>query len=148
MLGVMSVTAAHFSLSLERSFAAYCAAVTAATVVFFLFFGLPLGPVAQMLFLFGLVWLVAFLVAATPFCVAIVLARRFSILNWWYFLSGGFATAALVCLFHAWVALDGPPLGPVPDPIPTLMQSYIRFAPSYWGGRRRSRSCLLAFLAS
>ena len=128
----MTPAAAQPLFSLARSFAAYCAAVTVASVVFVLLFGLPKGPLQPMLFLLGLVWLATFLVAAIPFAVAIALARRFSFMSWSYFLGGGFAVAALACFLHVWVALDGPPLGPVPDTIPTLMQSYVRFAPPYW----------------
>lgn len=130
----MTPPAAQHPFSLARSFAAYCAAVTVAAGVFVLFLGLPVGPLESILFLLGLAWLAAFLVAAIPFSLAIALARRFSILTWWYFVGGGFATAAVVCLLHAWVALDGPPLGPVPDQLPTLMQSYVHFAPPYWAG--------------
>jgi hypothetical protein len=77
-------------------------------------------------------WLFAFVGSLFPFCVAIVVARRFSILQWWYFAGGGFLTSSLLCIFHADSAREGPSLGPVPDPIPSLMQSYIHFAPYFW----------------
>lgn len=118
--------------SLGRAFAAYCLAVTAASLTFTVTFGLQLGSAGQMLVLLGIEWLVAFVTAFIPFLIAVVVARRLSILRWWYFAGGGFLTAALLCIPHAWEAREGPPLGPVPDPIPSLAQSYIHFAPSFW----------------
>lgn len=128
----MTNSATQHPFSFGRAFAAYCLAVTAATFSFTLAFGVPWGPAGQMLVLFGVEWVVAFITSVVPFAIAIVVARRFSIMRWWYFAGGGLLTAALLCLPHAWEAREGPPLGPVPDPIPSLAESYIRFAPSFW----------------
>lgn len=127
-----SATDTEPPFSLGRACAAYCLAVTAATFTFTLVFGIPWGSAAQMLVLFGVEWVVAFVTSVVPFVIAIVAARRYSILRWWYFTGGGFLTAALLCIPHAWEAREGPTLGPVPDSIPSLAQAYIRFAPSFW----------------
>ena len=128
----MTAFATEPPFSLGRAFAAYCLAVTAATITFMLALGNPWGSAGQILVLFGIEWVVAFVTSVVPFVISIVVARRFSILRWWYFTGGGFLTAALLCIPHAWEAREGPPLGPVPDSIPSLTQSYIHFAPSFW----------------
>jgi len=128
----MNLTSTTRPISLVQAFIAYCAAVTTATIIYTVFLGAVFSPIEQLLLLLLLEWLVAFFLSGIPYCVAIAIARRYSIFRWWYFLGGGFITAALLCILQANLAREGPPLGPVPDQIPTLIQSYLKFAPSYW----------------
>lgn len=147
----MNLTSKNLSITVGDSIAAYCLAVTTATIAFtFLFLGFSLLQngyetattndfstkashlLQQSLLIFIAGWVVAFVTSLIPFCVAIVIARKFSIMRWWYFVGGGFLTAALLCIVHAWVAQDGPPLGPVPDKIPSLAESYLRYCLYYW----------------
>jgi hypothetical protein len=93
----------------------------------------PFGDiVVPTLFILAMEWLSAIVGSLFPYCVAIIVARQFSFLQWWYFAGGGLLTSALLCIFHADSAREGPPLGPVPDPIPSLMQTYVHFAPYFW----------------
>jgi hypothetical protein len=119
-------------VSLPQAFLAYCASATTATIAFATIQGWLFMPFHQVLVLFGLGWLVAFLIPAIPYFVAIAYARQLPAIPWWYFPGGGLLTAALICVLHADLARDGPALGPIPDPAPTLVEAYLQFAPSYW----------------
>lgn len=138
------------SLTLKDTFVAYCLAVTSAAIAFtVLFDGYRLlkdgfeaattndlstkasHVIVLLLITFVVGWLIAFFTPLIPFFVSIAVARKLKISHWSYFVGGGFLTAALLCVFHAQSAQDGPPLGPAPEPIPSLIECYLQYSPYY-----------------
>jgi hypothetical protein len=140
-----------FSYSLKDAFIAYCLTISTAAISFSLLFvgfsllsrgfetATPLDFFTRAshfliltLIIICIGWVGAFITAFIPYCAAIFVARRYAITHWTYFVSGSFLFAALLCIVHAYEWQQGPPLGPVPDKIPTLLESYLHLCPFYW----------------
>ena len=147
----MNAPSKNLSYTYENAFVAYCLAISVAAISFTLlsvgytllrggfetatnndFFTKASHFLISTLLIVSIGWVVAFVTAFIPYCAAIFVARRFAITHWLYFVSGSFLFAALLCIVHAYESQDGPPLGPVPDKIPTLLESYLHLCPFYW----------------
>jgi hypothetical protein len=119
----------------ESAFVAYLLAVTSADLTFILLLsfdklsGHSLVEISIMtVSLFVVGWLFASMTALIPFVLGIVIARRFKVSHWLYFVGGGAFTAAVLCLLAAAI----PNLGiNVQGDEPSFGQMYLSKLPSF-----------------